>query len=52
MYRRVEETMLATIQVRHSDARGHTVWEDTGTIASMEIFGEVDRLVSISPRKA
>ncbi len=46
MYRRVEETMLAIIRVRHSDARGHTVWEDTGTIACMEIFGEVDRLVA------
>lgn len=47
MYRRVEETMKATIQVRHFDKDGHLIFEDDGTCASMEVFGDLDRLLEI-----
>lgn len=47
MQRRVEETMLANIQVRHFDADGKLIFEDSGDCAAMEVFGDLERLLNI-----
>ncbi len=47
MHQRVEETMLATVTVRHLDASGQVIFSDTGTSAAMEVFGDLPRLLSI-----
>jgi len=47
MYRRVEETMRAEVQVRHSSKTGQVFFEATGDCASMEVFGDLDRLLKI-----
>jgi tocopherol cyclase len=47
MYQRVEETMLASVQVRHFDAAGALIFEDVGDCASMEVFGDLERLLKI-----
>lgn len=47
MFQRVEETMQATIALRHIDSGGRVVFDDVGTIACMEVFGDIDRLVSL-----
>ena len=47
MYRRVEETMLAKIRVRHASPTGQLLFEDTGTAASMEVFGDLSRLLAL-----
>ena len=45
MYQRVEETMLATINLIHRDSRGNVIFEDQGLCAGMEIFGDLERLL-------
>jgi hypothetical protein len=50
MYRRVEETMLANIQLRHFDLQGKVIFEDVGTAASMEVFGDLERLLRTGRR--
>lgn len=47
MQRRVEETMLANISVRHFDKTGRIVFEDTGDCAAMEVYGDLQRLLNI-----
>jgi hypothetical protein len=47
MYQRVEETMLASVQVRHFDTAGALIFEDVGDCASMEVFGDLERLLKI-----
>ena len=47
MHRRVEETMLANVQVRHLDVLGRVIFEDVGSSAAMEVFGDLHRLLSI-----
>lgn len=47
MYQRVEETMLATLEVRLSDASGRVLFEDKGLVGSMEVFGDLERLLKI-----
>ena len=47
MYQRVEETMLATLEVRLSDASGKVLFEDLGHVGSMEVFGDLERLLKI-----
>lgn len=46
MYQRVEETMLSTIRIRHLDKQGKVVFEDEGTCAAMEVFGDLERLLN------
>lgn len=47
MYQRVEETMLATIRVKHSSASGEILFEEIGQCAAMEVFGDLDRLLNL-----
>ena len=47
MYQRVEETMLASIELRHIGKDGRTLFEDLGQVASMEVFGDLQRLLAI-----
>jgi tocopherol cyclase len=47
MYRRVEETMRATIHLRHLSRSGEVLFEDTGEAGSMEVFGDLERLLKI-----
>lgn len=47
VHQRVEETMLATVSVRHLDVSGAVIFEDAGTSAAMEVFGDLPRLLSI-----
>ena len=47
MHKRVEETMLATVRVRHLDVSGAVIFEDVGTCAAMEVFGDLERLLAI-----
>lgn len=47
MYQRVEETMLANIRLKHFDNRGAVIFEDTGDAASMEVFGDIEKLLKI-----
>lgn len=47
MQRRVEETMLANIRVKHFDKQGKLLFEDTGDCAAMEVFGDLQRLLNI-----
>ncbi|MEN9748782.1 MAG: hypothetical protein RLZZ603_1474 [Actinomycetota bacterium] len=47
MYRRVEETMQAVVAVRHLSESGKLLFEDSGLNASMEVFGDLDRLLRI-----
>lgn len=47
MYRRVEETMQASVQIRHVSPMGEVLFEDTGSCASMEVFGDLERLLKI-----
>ncbi|MEY2946409.1 MAG: hypothetical protein RL243_1193 [Actinomycetota bacterium] len=47
MYRRVEETMRATIHLRHLSHSGEVLFEDTGEAACMEVFGDLERLLKI-----
>jgi tocopherol cyclase len=47
MYRRVEETMQAVVAIRHLSESGNLLFEDSGLNASMEVFGDLDRLLKI-----
>lgn len=47
MYQRVEETMLAKVKVRHIDTQGRVLLDDIGDAASMEVFGDIERLLKI-----
>lgn len=47
MYRRVEETMQAVVAIRHLSESGKLLFEDSGLNASMEVFGDLDRLLKI-----
>lgn len=47
MYRRVEETMRAKITVQHISKTGEVLFEDDGRYASMEVFGDLERLLGL-----
>lgn len=47
MYQRVEETMVANLEIQLSDANGKVVFEDVGQAASMEVFGDLEKLLNI-----
>ena len=48
MYQRVEETMLSTIQLKHSSKSGEVLFQSEGSCAAMEVFGDLERLLHIS----
>jgi hypothetical protein len=45
MLRRVEETMLATIELRLETQSGQTLFHETGGSAALEVHGELDALL-------
>ncbi len=47
MQKRVEETMLARIEVKHFDKNGQLVFSSIGDCAAMEVFGDLERLLNI-----
>jgi hypothetical protein len=47
MHQRVEETMLATVQLRHLSRSGEVLFESVGDCAAMEVFGDLKRLLAI-----
>lgn len=47
MHQRVEETMLATVQLRHLSRSGEVLFESVGDCAAMEVFGDLERLLAI-----
>lgn len=47
MHQRVEETMLATISLKHTDHSGNVLFESDGQCAAMEVFGDLDRLLAL-----
>ena len=48
MHQRVEESLDAKVHLRHLDKSGRVIFEDTGTTAGLEVFGEIERLLEIS----
>lgn len=46
MYQRVEETMLSTIQLKHTSVTGEVIFESEGSCAAMEVFGDLERLLN------
>lgn len=47
MHQRVEETLDARIEFRHSDHNGVTLLEGVGECAGLEVFGETERLLAL-----
>lgn len=47
MHRRVEETLDATVHIRHVDPDGTERYAGIGTCAGMEVFGDTDRLTQL-----
>jgi hypothetical protein len=47
MHQRVEETMLATVELRHLSRSGEVLFESVGDCAAMEVFGDLERLLAI-----
>ena len=47
MHQRVEETMLATVELRHLSQSGEVLFESVGDCAAMEVFGDLERLLAI-----
>lgn len=47
MHQRVEETMLASVSVRHIAPSGEVLFESVGDCAAMEVFGDLERLLAI-----
>ena len=47
MHQRVEETLDARIQFRHTDHNGTVLLEGVGECAGLEVFGETERLLAL-----
>lgn len=47
MHQRVEETLDAKIQIKHTSKQGKVLLEGTGLSAAMEVYGDIDRLLAI-----
>ncbi|MBP6087820.1 MAG: hypothetical protein KA460_03545 [Rhodoluna sp.] len=45
MYQRVEETLDATIEIKHLDKRGNLVYEGKAICAGLEVFGDIKKLL-------
>lgn len=50
MHQRVEETLDARVAFRHVAADGTVLLEGTADCAGLEVFGDTDRLLGLSPR--
>jgi hypothetical protein len=46
MHRRVEETMDSTVEITVTDNNGQQIVSGTGTAAALEIFGELEKLLT------
>ncbi len=51
MHRRVEETLDARIGIRHSARDGRVLLEGVIDCAGLEVFGDIDRLLALRPRR-
>ena len=47
MHQRVDETLDAVIQIKHTDAAGKVLLEGKGLVGAMEVHGDLERLLSI-----
>ncbi|HNP16267.1 MAG TPA: hypothetical protein PKI99_07385, partial [Terrimesophilobacter sp.] len=47
MHQRVEETLDARIQFRHTDHHGRVLIEGVGECAGLEVFGDTERLLAL-----
>lgn len=45
MYQRVEETLDATVEIRHTDALGNVLYEGKAVCAGLEVFGDIKKLL-------
>lgn len=45
MYQRVEETLDATIEIRHLDKKGNLLYEGKAICAGLEVFGDIKKLL-------
>ena len=50
MHQRVEETLDGRISIRHEDPAGRILLEGEGSCAGMEVFGDIERLLSTGGR--
>lgn len=50
MVERVEETLDATVTLKHTDARGQVLLEGTARATGLEIVGDIDRLIGLKAR--
>ena len=50
MHERVEETLDATVRIRHVAPDGRVLLEGIGSCAGLEVYGEIDRLVGLRAR--
>lgn len=48
MIARVDETLDATVSIRHTGERGHVLLDTQGVAAGMEVYGDTDRLLGLS----
>ena len=51
MHRRVEETMDSQIQLKFTDSNNKLVCEGRGAAAALEVFGDLDKLLSFGGNK-
>jgi hypothetical protein len=47
MHKRVDETMLSSVLVRLETRDGQVLFEDCGNCTALEVFGEIDRLITV-----
>lgn len=45
MYQRVEETLDATIEIKHLDKAGAVLYEGKAVCAGLEVFGDIEKLL-------
>jgi hypothetical protein len=50
MLERVEETLDATVTIRHTDPHGTVVLEGNGFAAGLEVVGDIERLIGLKSR--
>jgi hypothetical protein len=46
MHKRVDETMMSSVLVRLETRDGQVLFEDCGRCTALEVFGEIDRLIT------
>lgn len=46
MYQRVEETLDATIAIKHTSKNGKVLFKGLATCAGLEVFGDIDKLLA------